>query len=46
MAGGLPIYERPHIQVAEPAAQTEKNHTYPKIDETTVTDGSVREFED
>ncbi|KAL9067713.1 MAG: hypothetical protein Q9161_006705 [Pseudevernia consocians] len=47
MAGNLPLYESTTTtQVAEPAAETEKNPSYPKIDETTVTYGYVRAFEE
>ena len=45
MAGDIPLYESTtNIVVVEPAAQVEKNLTYPKIDETTVAYGYVREF--
>ena len=45
MAGDIPLYESTtNVVVVEPAAQVEKNPTYPKIDETTVTYGYVREF--
>lgn len=46
MAGDLPIYEPSNAQVAEPAAEAEMSPTYPKIDETTITYGYAREFEE
>ena len=45
MAGDIPLYESTtNVLVVEPPVQAEKNPTYPKIDETTVTYGYVREF--
>lgn len=46
MAGALPLYEAntADVQAVEPAPGAERNPTFPKIDETTVTYGLVREF--
>ncbi|CAD6577136.1 MAG: hypothetical protein ASARMPRED_008138 [Alectoria sarmentosa] len=48
MAGDLPICEPSNAQVVQPApdSEAEKNPAYPKIDETTVTYGYVRNFEE
>ena len=47
MAGDLPLYESTtNVQVSEPTAEAGKNPTHPKIDETTVTYGYVRGFEE
>ena len=44
-ARNLPVYESTtDVLVMEPTAQVEKNPTYPKVDETTVSYGYVREF--
>ena len=47
MADALPVYEfNNNGHMVEPAAEAEKNPTYPKTDETTVTYGYVRDLED
>ena len=46
MAGDLPLYElTPSNRAARPAAEAERNPTFPKIDETTVSHGVVSVFE-
>ena len=47
MAGDLPLYEYPgrDIKDARPAAETERNLAYPKIDGTTVSGGYKSVFE-
>ena len=45
VGGDLPLYVPSDTQSAGPAAEAGKNPTYPKVDGTTVSYGSVREFE-
>ena len=45
VGGDLPLYALPDTQSAGPAAEAGKDSTYPKVDGTTVSYGSVRELE-